>query len=101
MPIYEYNCSACQHQWDEILGMDQRDDPLDQECPECKLVGKVARGTVYHTALGADATMTPNKATGGQWNELMGRMKNAAGVRKADADRLDQASSRTGRRWKT
>jgi putative FmdB family regulatory protein len=100
MPIYEYNCAGCQHAWDEILGIDQRDDPVDQECPECKTVGKVARATVYSTSMNSDTTMTPDKATGGQWGELMSRMKKGAGVRKADADRLDRASSRTGRRWK-
>lgn len=33
MPIYEYQCSKCGHEFDELQKMD--DDPLT-DCPECK-----------------------------------------------------------------
>jgi len=33
MPIYEYKCSACDHQMDEIQRMS--DEPL-VDCPSCK-----------------------------------------------------------------
>ena len=44
-----------------------------------------------------DTTMTANKKTGGQWNELMTRMKNYTPDRYHT--RLDTATSRTGRRF--
>ena len=32
MPIYEYQCTSCQHQFDEIQKMS---DPVITLCPEC------------------------------------------------------------------
>jgi putative FmdB family regulatory protein len=33
MPIYEYRCRKCSHQFERIRPMD--DDGADLECPEC------------------------------------------------------------------
>jgi len=48
--------------------------------------------------LSADASLTPDKATGGQWSELMGKMKK--GLAPRYHGKLDAATSRSGRRWK-
>lgn len=32
MPIYEYECTACQHQFDEVQKMN---DPVLTKCPKC------------------------------------------------------------------
>lgn len=32
MPIYEYECTACQHQFDEVQKMN---DPVLTQCPKC------------------------------------------------------------------
>ena len=101
MPVYTYTCSECKETWDDLKTLSSADAPTEEPCPKCGKVGCVGRESVYSTSLSADNTLTPDKATGGKWNELMSRMKNSAGVRKVDADRLDISSSRTGRRWKT
>jgi len=100
MPIYTYTCSKCNESWDDIQSLAESDKPTTEPCPKCKAENCVSRESVYSTNMSADNTMTPDKATGGQWNELMGRMKKGAGIRKVDADRLDISSGRTGRRWK-
>jgi len=46
--------------------------------------------------MGVDAKMTPDSKTGGQFSELMSRMK--TGMPKKYRDNLDIASSRTGKR---
>ena len=45
----------------------------------------------------ADSTLTANKKTGGQWNELMHKMKDYTPNRYHD--KFDKASSNSGKRW--
>lgn len=40
MPIYEYQCSACEHEFELIQKFS---DPLVTECPECEGEGTVAK----------------------------------------------------------
>jgi hypothetical protein len=47
--------------------------------------------------LGADTTLTPNKATGGAWNELTTKMKR--GMPKRYHKNIDRASNISGSRW--
>lgn len=97
MPIYEYYCTNCEHAFTEVLPMARYDEPCEQECPSCLMEG-IKRGVPSSIQTGVDATLTPDKATGGRWGELMDRMKNAPGIRKQDADHLSVASSRTGKK---
>ncbi|MFW6082594.1 MAG: FmdB family zinc ribbon protein [Chloroflexota bacterium] len=34
MPLYEYECSACEAQFDALRGMSEADDPI--VCPRCE-----------------------------------------------------------------
>lgn len=43
MPLYEYKCSECEHIFDRILKMDDRDIPNQEPCPDCKKEGTVDR----------------------------------------------------------
>jgi len=97
MPIYEYQCESCNVTFEKLLSISARDEPCESKCVEC---GGNIRRNVCASALTSDMTMTPNKATGGRWNELMDRMKNAAGVTKKDAERLENTKSNNGRRWR-
>jgi rubredoxin len=40
---YRYQCSACAFVFEKDLPMDNRDEPIDSECPECGTVGEVKR----------------------------------------------------------
>lgn len=98
MPVYGFICDKCQHQFDEILSMSEREKPLSQPCPKCKKKKAVRRSfDGFSQPIGSDSKLTPNSATGGRWNELMGRMKK--GLSKRYHKNLDQASSNTGRYW--
>jgi hypothetical protein len=48
--------------------------------------------------LGADATLSPDKASGGRWKHVMEKVK--SGVPKRFHRNLDDAGRRTGRRWR-
>ena len=35
MPIYDYQCEKCEHAFEMNLGMDNRNRPTTEPCPEC------------------------------------------------------------------
>ena len=72
MPTYDYKCNACEKIWEEFSLINDRDKPTENPCPECgeEEVNREVSG--YGICI--DTNVTPNKATGGQWNELMQKM---------------------------
>jgi len=47
MPWYDYQCRNCEHEFTEVLRMDDRKKPTRRKCPECgrKMV-KILLGTL-------------------------------------------------------
>ena len=47
MPLYDYECKACEFQFDELIRMDDRKKPTRRKCPNCgkKKVRQVMLGT--------------------------------------------------------
>ena len=39
MPIYEYKCENCGHEFEEMLHFSERDNPINAPCPTC--AGKI------------------------------------------------------------
>lgn len=97
MPNYGFICEKCNHTFDEILQISERELPISKPCPKCKKKSVKRSYEGFTQKLGADWTLTPNKATGGKWNELMSRMK--TGISKRYHKNLDQATANTGRHW--
>lgn len=98
MPTYDYQCEACNHQFDMFESIGTRDAPCDQPCPECNET-KVRRGWFNAPVGGVDATLTPDKATGGQWSQLMDKLKKSKVVDRASQKSLEQASNRSGAKY--
>ena len=88
-------CEECEHYFEESLSMSDMDKPTKEPCPKCGK-NKVKKTVGGFPSVAADSTLTPNKATGGRWNELMTRMK--SGLPERMRDGLDKGH--TGRRWK-
>lgn len=40
MPIYEYGCSACEHEFEKLQKFS---DPAETDCPKCEKEGTVAK----------------------------------------------------------
>lgn len=97
MPTYEFSCEKCKHTFDLYLKIEEREKPLSEPCPECNAKKVTRNYNNYTQAITSDTTFNANKATGGRWNELMGRMKK--GIAKRYHKNLDIASSQTGRHW--
>ena len=77
--------------------MNEDNPPSKEPCPEC---GKkeVTKAVSMPAGLGSDSTLTPDKVTGGDWSEMMGRIKK--NLPKRLHHKIDKSTSRTGRRWK-
>jgi len=43
MPLYEYRCRHCEHEFSDVLKVDDRDKPLNEPCPSCEAAGGVER----------------------------------------------------------
>ena len=41
MPIYEYKCENCGHEFEEMLHFSERDNPINAPCPFPTCAGKV------------------------------------------------------------
>jgi len=99
MPTYNYECTNCNHLFEQVETIANRNAPCEKPCPKCKEIG-VEKSWVGQTpGLGADTTLTPDKKTGGQWGELMSKMKR--GMPKRYHKNMDRATNKTGSRWKT
>ena len=99
MPNYGFKCEKCEKSFDVLLSISNRDNPLSEPCPHCLCEGNIIKDfQSIRCSLSADASLTPDKATGGQWSELMGKMKK--GLAPRYHGKLDAATSRSRRRWK-
>ena len=95
MPTYDYKCNACEKLWEEFSHINNRDMPTEKPCPECGKKEVIREISGYGICV--DTNITPNKVTGGAWNELMQKMDKTLSKKAKPA--LDRASSRTGQRW--
>ena len=43
MPVYEYGCNECSHEFEEFKTMAEYDVPLSEPCPSCYKVGYIDR----------------------------------------------------------
>ena len=43
MPVYEYGCSECSHEFEEFKTIAEYDIPLSEPCPSCYKVGYIQR----------------------------------------------------------
>jgi putative FmdB family regulatory protein len=74
MPMYDYVCSECQHTFDKILKIAEKDIPKHEPCPKC---GKTK---CIDISLGAPALMSPFRVEGlkkpsGQFRERIQQIK--------------------------
>jgi hypothetical protein len=78
--------------------MSERDLPLNEECPKCKEKKIQKDFSSLMPGLGSDSTMTPDKAKGVRWSELMTKMK--SGLSKKYHSKLDKTTTNSGRLWR-
>jgi putative FmdB family regulatory protein len=74
MPNYEYLCRKCDHHWEDIQTIANRDTPTEQPCPQCGAAA-VARGWDHAPTMGVDAGVKPS----GAFRERMESMRSKLG----------------------
>lgn len=101
MPLYEYKCKECGITTEIITSVTNRDsDAKVTGCPGCLKKGVLER-IVSNIMIASDSTLSPNKATGGQWNALIDKITNTgAGIDNTAKKNLEQTKHNRGRRWK-
>ena len=97
MPSYDYMCEACDETWDDFHMISSRDVPCKKPCPHCKKKKVKRTLPTEFPQMESDTTLSANKKTGGQWNDLMHKMKNYTPTRLHD--KLDKSTSQRGRKW--
>ncbi len=96
MPIYEYYCDKCSNKFDAILPMSRYNEPCHEPCEKCGGTRCIHRGVPSRVQTGADAALSPDSKTGGEWGQLMDKMKR--NLPPSHHKQLDDASSRSGKR---
>jgi len=96
MPLYDYRCEKCNVIWEENLSVSNREAPCSEKCPHCKKKGGVKKHVGGFPSVGIDTTLTADKKTGGQWNEIMNRIKDGTPDRYHD----NLNHNMTGTKWK-
>ena len=101
MPMYEYKCdteNGCNGEHELLLSFSESDN--EQLCPDC---GGVLNRMVSRPGLcTSDMNMSADTKTGGQWSELMGRIRSkGAGIDGDAKSNIDRAMDHRGRRWKS
>ena len=97
MPVYGFICDNCGEKFDRFLTISGREEPLKESCKSCNH-NSIRRDYENQTsALTADSAVTPNKKTGGAWNELMAKMK--PGLPTYTHANLYKATNRNLRKW--
>jgi putative FmdB family regulatory protein len=94
MPIYSFLCEKCEHKFDQNLSMKDNDKPIKSPCPQCGKKAVIRDYMSEGVGMAMDTTLSPNKATGGAWNELMNKMKTTLPPR--HRRKLDAASELRG-----
>jgi putative FmdB family regulatory protein len=96
MPNYDYLCEACNHPFEAFAPYEDREKACEEKCSQCG-EKKVIRIIGGFPGLAADTTLTPDKKTGGQWSEMMEKVK--SGIPKQYHKNIDKSTNMSGKRW--
>jgi putative FmdB family regulatory protein len=72
MPYYNYICDSCSNEWEEKHVISERDIPVNNPCPSCGVIGKVAK-KVEMPSFG-DPTRLGLKKPSNEFNSLLKRI---------------------------
>jgi len=87
MPIYEYYCESCEHSFELLSNIDDRDKPLKKPCPECGIKKKIKKG-ISVPITGANANITPEKMCPG-FTRKMEQIAKSGVVDRASQKRIE------------
>lgn len=94
MPTYDYKCSnsKCNHAFEMLLSIDERDAPCRVKCPKCNVRG-IQRDWITAPLGGRDATVAP----GADFNRMMEKLQK--GVPQRYRSHLSDATQHRGTQY--
>ena len=96
MPNYDYKCAKCEHTFESFLSYDDREKPCGEPCPQCS-AEEVTKTIGGFPGIASDSTLTPDKKTGGQWSEMMNKVK--SNIPPKYHSGLDKSTNMSGKKW--
>jgi len=94
MPSYDFICSKCNYKFDEYLSISNRNEPLQQPCPNCLKTECIRRHYEEFPTVGYDNNLKPSS----EFKEIMNMVKNSGQVPKRYHENIDRACEKTGGR---
>ena len=92
MPLYDYECKACEFMFDELICMDDREKPTRRKCPEC------GRKKVKQVILGApsmvDSVNISVTKPDNSFSEVIAKINEKEGIKGTRYELHDQISGR-------
>jgi len=82
MPIYDYNCSHCEKDFDMNMKIADRDNVSTIECPQCSTVGQIVRQVGAPLIGYSIATSGYGRGAGDGWKEVLKKIHSAPGAKK-------------------
>lgn len=92
MPNYAFKCENCDHTFDEMLSLGDRDKPIKSPCPKCKKKKVRKDWQASSPSLAMDTTLNPSKVVGSQFKEVIDKIKNNGLVPKRFHEKLDNSA---------
>lgn len=76
MPMYQYQCSYCSYEFEELHKIDERHIPCEKECPDCQTLGTVnIKIGKMHILSSTKTNLTPPEG----FKDVLRAIKNGAG----------------------
>lgn len=78
MPLYEYVCGSCDHQFSDVLKVDDRKKPCDEDCPNCDSKGHISMKVSSARIVSGVGTMQSRTPT--DFRDRLKEIKKMSGV---------------------
>jgi len=78
MPWYDYSCESCDHEFTEILSIEDRKIPVENGCPECG--ENSIRQLIGNVMIGDSVLLGVNKPDA-TYNEVVAKINETQGIK--------------------
>lgn len=76
---YTYKCTSCDHEWEDRLPYEDRENPCSEECPSCAKHGNVTRTYSFAPRIAYQGSQTVLQRAGSGWNDVLNKIKKGSG----------------------
>lgn len=88
MPIYDYKCGACGSVFTKSLGISNREQPKEEACPNCSVVGEISQVILGAPSIGDAVRLGVTRPDGGMKEVIQKIHERTPGSRLNDNSQL-------------